>query len=303
MEYQNGKIWSIMVYPVKGAAGIEVLDATLTKSGLRHGFYADHEFMIVRAEPDENGLYNFITQRDRRDKQDRLQGLADMSLIKPEFVGDILRLTWKYFDPIDVAYDRNHGKELSVKIWDDECYAVDQGDEVAEWLSGYLDLPVRMVKASGSFSRLSRQDYMRNDNPLRFQDSYPVHWFSIESVDELSQIAGERIPWQSFRPQIVVDGLPAQYEHKIHSGNIAGIPFVDPKPCDRCPVTNVDQHTGDIKVGRALTHLAKYKRWVDRNRKKKVIFGENMLPHGNGEILLGDDLVATSHRDPPLVYG
>ncbi|RJQ29980.1 MOSC domain-containing protein [Candidatus Parcubacteria bacterium] len=294
-----GQIDHISFHPIKSAGAVEVQEAMLTKEGIA----GDRQFMIVRAVPDENGVFHFVTQRDKRDKTDKLQGLAILSQIKPQFDGDSLYLTWAGSDAVEVPMDANAGQEIPVQIWDDVVSAVDQGDRLAEWLSDHLQLSTRLVKAAGSFHRDARKNYVPNDNTVRFQDGYPVHWFFQESVDELSQLAGETVPWQSFRPNLVAGGSPAQTEHILYAGEVAGIPFIDPKPCDRCPVTNVDQSTGEVKNGRALTHLAKYKRWRKNTGEQAVIFGENMLPQGEGKISVGDEIVLTERRDPPLIYG
>jgi len=311
MEYQNTRIRNIVIYPVKSAAGIELQGATLTPSGLTTGYYSDHQYMIVCNNPDfirsnaekNEGVYNFVTQRDKRNRHDNNQRLSALALIKPELYGDTLRLTWRYGDPIDLPPDFNYG-EIQVAVWDHKGYAVDQGNEIAEWLSDHLNLGVRLVKAAGPFDRMSRQTYIPNDNPLRFQDGYPIHWFSLESADELNRKSIVYVPWQSFRPQILVEGVPAQYEHQVHEGTIAGIPFQNAKPCDRCPVTLVDQETGKVRsVGEPLRTLATYKKWRNKDGAQKVIFGENMLPREEGIITVGDELVAVSYRDPALVYG
>ena len=150
---------------------------------------------------------------------------------------------------------------------------------------------------------MARQNYIPNNNPLLFQDGYPVHWFSEESLAELSSIAGYDIPWQTFRPQIVVRGIKPQEEHRVYSGKIKDAEFINAKPCGRCPVTNVDQETGDVKIGRAMRPLATYKKWRNNKNELKVIFGENMLPAGIAYIRLGDEVRSSSMRDPPLVYG
>ncbi len=294
-----GRIEHIAFHPVKGAAAVETSSARLTKEGIE----GDRQFMVVRAVPDEHGVYNFITQRDRRDNADKPQGLAVLSVIKPQIVDGQMVLTWEGRDAIEVPQDRNAGHEISVRIWDDVVQAVDQGNRLAEWLSDHLQLQTRLVKAAGSFRRDARQNYAVNDNTVRFQDGYPVHWFYQESVDELSKFAEEPISWRTFRPNLVASGSPAQTEHVIYSGEVAGIPFFDPKPCDRCPVTNVDQETGELKVGRALRHLAKYKRWQKNTGEQAVIFGENMLPLSEGQINVGDEIVLIERRYPPLKYG
>lgn len=204
-----GKIEHIVFYPIKGAAAIEAQRARLTKEGIE----GDRQFMVVRAVPDEQGVFNFVTQRDKRDESDKPQGLAVMSLIKPQIVGDHLLLTWNGREPIEIPSDYNAGREVSVRIWDDVVQAIDQGHRLEEWLTDHLKFYARLVKATGSFHRDARQNYIQNTNTVRFQDAYPAHWFFQESVDELSQIAGETISWKTFRPNLVARGSPAQTEH------------------------------------------------------------------------------------------
>ena len=296
-----GKIEHIAIYPVKSAGMLELHEATITPEGI----VGDRKYMIVRATPNADGVFEFITQRDKRNKEDRSeapQSLAILSQIKPEMRNNVLNLTWKGKDAITVPEKMDSGQEIPVRIWDDVVQAVDQGDQLAEWLSGHLNLRVRLVKGAGSFRRKARQNYMHNDNTVRFQDGYPVHWFFQASVDELAQRAEENVSWKNFRPNIVVSGSPAQTEHIVHSGIIGDVPFIDPKPCDRCEVTNVDQETGTLVAGRALRPLVKYSRWVNNEGKQKIIFGENMLPLQEGKIKVGDEVVMTEKRKPSLQY-
>ena len=295
----------IAFYPIKSCGGIKLESAFLTTSGLVHEGYADRGFFIVRATPNEKGVHEFITQRDMRDATDKPQGLADLALIKPKFVSCVLTLNHPRTFQIDVPSDADRGKQKPVKIWDDECLAIDQGEMLAGWLSDVLNLKVRLVKAAGPFKRQAKQNYLVSHNMIRGQDAYPVHWFSQESVDELSHKAGEEIPWQTYRPNFVVSGIPAQSEHQCFEGDIAGIPFVDPKPCERCKTTRVNQETGQIRDKRFWPEaiLNTYKRWVDNEGGTKVIFGENMLPLGSGIVSVGDELTVRSYRNPPLIYG
>ena len=103
----------------------------------------------------------------------------------------------------------------------------------------------------------------------------------------------------------MAEGSEPQFEHRVYSGEINGIPFVNPKPCDRCPITKVDQETGKIIDEKYWpeTILNTYKRWKNLEGKNKVIFGENMAPLRSGIISKGDQIKVTAYRDPPLVYG
>ena len=295
-----GRIEHIMYHPVKSGGAIETDTAILGKEGI----VGDRQFMVVQATPDGDGIFHFVTQRDRRSKTDKPQGLAVMSHIKPLVAGDSLYLTWQGLDPIEVPMDVNAGREIPVQIWDDLARVIDQGDALADWLSSHLNHGVRLVKAAGSaFARRASQSYMLNDNRLRFQDAYPGHWFSQDSVDALSASAGEQVPWQSFRPNIVISGGLPEIEHAVLSGQFGDVPFLNPKPCVRCPITNIDQATGEIRHGRALRPLSQYKRWRSKSGDVGVIFGENMILQAEGTIHVGDEVVLTERRNPPLVFG
>ena len=150
---------------------------------------------------------------------------------------------------------------------------------------------------------MTRQTYQKNHNPLRFQDGYPVHWFSEASLRELCERAGYQYSWKRFRPQVVVDGLPANYEHQVAEGILDTVPFSDPKPCDRCAIPSVDPEAGIVTGPDPITVLRGYKGWLDREGKRKFIFGENMLPLDQGSIAVGDSLTVVKLRDPPLAYG
>lgn len=296
--HRIGRVSRISIYPVKGCRRVELQSAEVTPSGLA----GDREYMIVRETPDENGLHHFVTQRDKRYRTEGTpQSLAIMALIHPETSSGVLRLTWRGSDPVTVNQHEEEGqRQLRVKIHRDIVSAEDMGDDAANWLSEHLDLKVRLVRASGEFRRLASQVYLKNENPVRFQDAYPVHWVMKESLDELSRTAGMTIPWTRFRPNIVAEGGAPSIEHQVNEGEMGEVNFIQPKPCTRCPITTVDQDLGQKKGTEPLKSLATYKRW---QKTREPIFGENMLPLRGGKIRIGDEIIQLSSRNPSLVYG
>jgi uncharacterized protein len=292
-----GRVSRIAIYPVKGCAGVELQRARVGRTGLE----GDREYMVVREGAGADGALPFITQRDKRSREDaKPQTLSALALIRPETRDGVLRLTWEGSDPIAISHEPRAGDVTRVRIHNDLVSAVDQGEEVAGWLSDRLELKVRLVRASGPFHRLAKQNYMRNTNQITFQDAYPIHWLMQESVDELSERAGQEIPWTRFRPNVVGEGGEPRAEHEIHEGRIGGIGFVQPKPCTRCPVTTVDQELGEKRGNEPLVTLSRYKRW---GRTGEVLFGENALPLEEGWVGVGDEIVQVSARSPPLFYG
>jgi uncharacterized protein len=291
-----GRISHMAIYPIKGCRRVEVESALVGRTGLE----GDREYMIVREKPRHDGVHEFITQRHKRTREERgAQSLAILALIAPEVRGGALRLTWRGADPIAIDGDGS-GDVMRVMIHDDTVLAVDQGEHPAAWLTEHLGLEVRLVRAAGPFHRLARQNFMRNSNEIAFQDAYPIHWIMQESVDELSEVVGQEIPWTRFRPNVVAEGGEPQVEHEIHEGRIGELRFVQPKPCTRCPVTTVDQEEGHKTGNEPLTSLSGYKKWV---RTGEVIFGENLLPLDSGTVRVGDNIEELIARSPPLIYG
>lgn len=291
------RISRIAIYPIKGCGMVELRSASVSPGG----FQGDREYMVVRDEVAADGAHHFLTQRDKRGRDEaKPQSLAILALIRPEVSDGALRLTWKGDDPIQIPRDGRPGREMRVKVHADLVYAVDQGDSVAGWLSDHLDLRVRLVRAAGAFSRLARQNFMRNPNPIMFHDAYPIHWIMQESLDELSRVVGQPVPWTRFRPNILAEGGEPQSEHEILDGTIGEVRFVQPKPCTRCPVVTVDQEEGEKKGNQPLTALTTYKRW---EKTREVLFGENMLPLNIGTIRVGDDICELSARSPKVMYG
>ena len=119
---------------------------------------------------------------------------------------------------------------------------------------------------------------------------------------ELEQKAGMPLGWERFRPQFVADGFDPQFVHAIFALNIAGISCDQPKPCERCPIPQINPETGE-KTAEPNRSLMKYKVWRNVKGELNPIFGENINPHGEGIVQVGDEVEVTQLRDPRLVYG
>lgn len=305
-EFERAKIKHIAIYPIKSGGRLELAEAMLTSAGIETtSGISDHGLMIVRGTPDENGVHQFITQRDNKakaTKTERAKSFAELALIKPQLQDGELILTWNGQQPIEVSRESDQTKILVVNIWKHTGPAVEV-PALSEWATDQLKFGVRVVRTSGLWDRMTRQNYIVNDNTLRAQDGYPVHWFPMEDVVELSEKAGVEIPWTRFRPQIVVEGMKAQAVHQVFEGTIAGIPFVDGRPCDRCQIPQIDQDKGEMTNIKPLALLKSYKKWIKPDGEVGYLFGEYMLSKGVGKVALGDELVVTSHRNPPLLYG
>lgn len=305
-EFEQARIKHIAIYPIKSGGRLELGEALLTPTGLEtlNGI-PDHGLMLVRGMSDEAGVHKFITQRDNKTKAtktERAQSFAELALIKPQLRDGELVLTWNGQQPFEVPRESDPSRVLYVNIWLHTGPAVEV-PELSEWAADQLKFDVKAVRTAGPWDRMTRQNYLENNNPVRTQDGYPVHWFPVEDLLELSEKAGAEVPWTRFRPQIVVEGMPSQAVHQVFEGTIAGIPFVDAKPCDRCQIPQINQDSGEVTNIKPLSVLKTYKKWIKNDGDIGYIFGENMLPLDSGVIAVGDQLVVSSHRNPSLVYG
>ena len=295
-----GKIEKIAYTPVKSTAMIEVPEARLTPEGLVAQGVRDRTWMVVNAQADEHGVHRFATQRDRN--------LGRLALVQPHITPDALHLSWNGTDTISIPRDRDKGPEFQVKIWTDTVAgAVDQGDEVAEWLSDHLKVgrEFRLVKSTDRTRRKVSEKYTPNDAVLKdWQDSYTVNWVSLESIAELSKRMGIPLDWTRFRPNLVVSNVPeADYEHLVSTGFFGDVEFQNAKHCDRCAVPSVNQETGEVDLPQLLKKLGEYKSWVKPSGEVIPILGEGAVIHGEGEIAVGQSVTVTNIRNPRPAYG
>jgi uncharacterized protein len=295
-----GKISHINLYPVKSCAGIELESARMTTRGLETISYRpirDREYVVVDAYPEmKTAHHKALTQRDR--------GMQKMSLITPQLHNGGLKLGWKGQDMVEIPRIEG-GKEIPVRVHHSFATGVDQGDEVAKLLSDYLSKPVRLVRASGPFNRLSSQNYLKNENPLSWQDAYSINWIFEETIARLGKLLGREISFQNFRPNITCSGGSENLEHSFYHVAFDEVKGIQPKPCTRCMIVNIDWESGTMPVTSPLPLKAIFDNfsWLDIENKRQAIFAENFLPSTEGVVRRNDEVTAFSLRDPPLLFG
>ena len=139
-----GEVTAIYIYPLKSARGISVKSATLDERGLEF----DRLWMAV----DDYGT--FLSQR-------RAPKLALIEVSLPKADADPLELRAPGARPLSVpvVHEVANTPTVSVRCWDDQCDAVDQGDEAAAWLATVLGVRgVRLVRMAKAHRRTRPQD-------------------------------------------------------------------------------------------------------------------------------------------------
>jgi len=250
------RITALNVYPIKGCRGIGLESARVTAAGFEH----DREWLITR--PDGR----FMTQREE----------PRLALIEPSFVHgeDTLRLRIPGGAELNVS-PAEPAREVEVTCWKDRCAAFDAGDAAAEFLSGYLGSPVRLVRFDARRKRPSNAQWTPGVEALnQFSDGFPWLLASEASLEDLNSRLQRKLPMNRFRPNIVVSGLAPFGEDLLHEVTAGPVRLRRAKPCTRCIVTTTDQETGTRDGTEPLQTLRQFR--FDRELKG-VVFGQNMI--------------------------
>jgi uncharacterized protein YcbX len=259
----KGKITGLFVYPVKSCRGV-ALDTVQLEST---GFTSDRHWMLVRP----NG--RFVTQRE----------LPRMALIATQVNAASLTLSAPGMAPLDVARDAA-GTTLAVTVWKFDGRGIDCGDEAANWVSGFLETPLRLVRFDASAPRECSPEWTSGIRAVtEFSDGFPILVISRASLAELNSRLPRALPVERFRPNIVIDGVGAYDEDRIHELRAGGVTLRLVKPCARCSITTTDQQRGAVDGDEPIRTLKEYR--FDP-QLRGVLFGQNaIVVDGVGERL------------------
>lgn len=265
-------IFSLHTYPVKSCAGLDHSRISLSQGGL----FLDRQWVIV----DGNGV--FLTQRQH----------ARMALIQPALHNHDLTLSAPGMPDLLVPWLRGTGTPVPVRIFAADTLGLDEGDDAANWLSGFLGLGCRLLRVHPQAERLASLKHVQNwrarhadtqpDFPehhrFGFADGFPFLIANRGSLDELNRRLQAKglapVPMNRFRPNIVLQGLDAYEEDYLASVTVGRLTFAQVKRCARCPIPNIDQATAQIAPEPGLT-LAEHRQFPEG-----VLFGVNAVVAG-----------------------
>lgn len=266
----NMHISQIFTYPIKSCGRMAHNEITLDARGP----VWDRRWMVV----DSDGL--FITQREN----------PALALVQPRFDNSNLAIRAPGMPEMCIPLQRESGEIWRVQVWDDECIAWDEGDELAEWLGDYLKVDARLVRMADDYVRQVDMAYASENTPVGFADAFPLLIVSEASLEELNRHMVERgktpIPMSRFRPNVVVSGADAFAEDNWRTVQIGNVTIDVVKPCARCVTTTVDQLTGTVPdVTEPLGTLNTF-----RKQNSKVLFAQNAIHRAPGVVRVGDQL-------------
>lgn len=254
----NPFIHSLHVYPIKSCQGIELETAELVETGIRY----DRHWMLV----DNKG--NFLSQRQ----------LPQMARITTHFTSDSLRVNMDKQPTLELPLSSNDTEHTRVTIWNDECRAALVSAEASDWFSHALGIPCELVFLPESEHRQVDLNFAADGTGVGFADGFPLLVLSRATIDQLNSKLEDTVCIDRFRANIIIDGCEAHEEDEWSKITVGDIDILLCKPCSRCVIPSIDQHSGE-KHAKLLSTLAGYRR-----TKGKVYVGQNGLHLSQGTI-------------------
>ena len=265
----RARIAALHLYPVKSCRGIGRASLELARTGFLH----DRHWLIVRP----NG--RFVTQRE----------LPRLALIETALLANGVRLSAPGMAAIDVL-PRAGNASMDVVIWRDTCRGIDQGEAVAAWLTAFLGEQLRLVAFDETRERASSPQWTGATPAVtEFADAFALLAISEASLADLNVRLTRALPMDRFRPNIVLAGIDAYDEDRIHELRLDGLCLRVVKPCLRCSITTTNQKTGEVEGDEPLHTLKSY-RWS--KALHGIAFGQNLIVvEGAGrELRVGEQL-------------
>jgi len=252
---------AVNLFPVRSCAGQSMSEAEVTANGLTF----DRQWRLI------GGNGRFLTQRE----------CPKMAVIRPSIVDGQLQLHFAgetLQSAAGPAVKENADRAL-VPVYENWS-GIDQGDEIAAWLSTVLGVEARLLRVVPAQSRTKiSEDFTR-------PDMSPVLVISEESLADLNSRLPEPVLMNRFRPNIVIRG-GQPYEEESWTRVVIGdvVYEASTEPCGRCPMINVDQEKGERSGKDPLKTLAGYRRL-----QGVVLFGKYMVPQSRGVVRVGDSI-------------
>ncbi len=242
------RITALYIYPIKGALGLRVNNWSINKQGLKW----DRHFAVY----------------DNKDKSISLKSNVKLGLIRPEIHledGFMTLVNEETNDSISFYIRRFNTVQDSVNDWisntlgEEGCKLVECGDE-----KNFSNTSQYLLLNMNSLYDLNYR-ILLNTQPF-------LQWFpdSVKKLVCSNYIRfGYGIGIERFRPNIVVEGLPAYEEDNINEFTIGDIVLKNDMGCVRCYTTTVNSRRQQQDENlEPMRTLLKY-----RKKDGKVLFG------------------------------
>ena len=263
----------LYIYPIKSLGAVSLQKAVLEKEGLR----GDRRFVIVDAQG------KFITQRTRPElTRFVLSESATGFIVQDSLTNKAKELSW----------EPDLGSWISVEIWEDSLQAPEVLEGWSEWFSTALGEEVKLVRLSEEKPRSMKSKYQTElAKNTSFADSLPLLVVGSGSYAALEDHLNDRVDRLRFRPNIIVATQEPFLEDTWAEIQVGETRLFGAKPCARCPLVNVDPHSGESDK-RMLKTLASF-----RTLNHKVYFGQQFVPISLGSLQVGMNVQVIRSQD------
>ena len=274
------KVAGLFCYPIKGCRSTSHAQADILPTGVRY----DREWMVVDTR---HSPAKFLSQRE----------FPVMATLAVEVSEDGGLLLSSGDNDMFAALPPADNTLLKVKVWNHEIVALNAGEGAAVWFAAKLGMSaahVRLVRFHPDMRRDCNRLHAGDSGAHTFfADGYPLLVTSVTSLADLNQRMGRdprnAIPMNRFRPNVVIDGLPAWDEDHIDTIVIGEAQLKLAKPCVRCEVTTTDQTNGARLSDEPLNTLGIFR---NNPRLGGVTFGWNAVVIKAGRISMTDRVTA-----------
>jgi uncharacterized protein YcbX len=275
-------IEQLAIYPLVGARAENLDHATIMPSG----FSNDRDYVVydprtmrrISAKP--NGAPMLMHIRPEIDDQFAYLNVHDSTGMQ---VVD-------GFDLSPFGGSNALRQTIEIEEFEQSTPWIDIGDEPADFMSAYLSRGVRMAK---------RDSFWHEGGIIepKHRKVSPLHIVSRASCDAVAQMLGinEDVA-DRFRPNIVIENVPAFSEENWKTLTVRGIQLVVHRPTLRCGMTGLDPRTGEnLKdVPKIFPKLSKL--YDDRGRINTIfgVYAYPVLRMGErSSISTGDEVVVS----------
>jgi hypothetical protein len=267
----------LWVFPVKGMQGVPVDSIEITDLGI----VGDREFAVW-----EDG--HLVDQ-----KAD--QWVASIGAEYEPITGV---LTLSHPEHGEYTHQRRDDGETRRGTWViDEFDVVDQGDEVAEWLSNVLGRAVRLVDAKEPWRinfPVPQMERLHGNPKIRFNAASPVSIANEASLDDLNEHLDHRVPMDRFRMNVIIEGLDAFEEENLEQLANSDIALSNVSTAERCIIITTDQNTGERPRNNLLRALrAEHMKPKEDRYGSGMKFGNYLTVTDAGFLAVGDTMLAT----------
>ena len=260
-------------YPVKSCRGTHMDTVELSPLGIE----GDRQLVILKGD-------KFVNQA-------RLPKLA--TVVTRRVDGSTIEFSHETATPAVVHEVTEAGRETTIDFYGNKVAVVDQGEELAGFVSAAVGVDVRVASLKETFRRsvpLEEFAVIDGTDQSRFVDVAPILVTNVASLADLNSRLDQPVPMDRFRPNIVLEGLEAFGEDNVGALQGDGWRLIRATHCERCAVTCTDHLTGE-RNAEPLATLKSYRK-RDGGYAGGVMFGAYMAVEGRATIRAGDRLTA-----------